>query len=50
MDPSGLETQRDLLSDLRIERVIPGAGHWIQQERPDDVTTALLEFLASLRD
>jgi pimeloyl-ACP methyl ester carboxylesterase len=29
-----------------LERVvIEGAGHWIQQERPDEVTAALLAFL-----
>ncbi|HEV7421705.1 MAG TPA: alpha/beta hydrolase [Mycobacterium sp.] len=26
--------------------LIDGAGHWIQQERPDEVNAALLEFLA----
>jgi pimeloyl-ACP methyl ester carboxylesterase len=25
--------------------VIPGCGHWIQQERPDEVTGELLTFL-----
>jgi pimeloyl-ACP methyl ester carboxylesterase len=25
--------------------LIDGAGHWIQQERPAEVNTALLEFL-----
>jgi pimeloyl-ACP methyl ester carboxylesterase len=31
---------------LMIER----AGHWIQQERPDEVNTALLDFLRGLGD
>jgi pimeloyl-ACP methyl ester carboxylesterase len=31
--------------DLRGSMIIPGAGHWIQQERPDAVTHALLRFL-----
>jgi pimeloyl-ACP methyl ester carboxylesterase len=26
--------------------LLPGCGHWIQQERPDEVNAALLEFLA----
>ena len=34
--------------DLRIQRVIPGAGHWIQQERPDEVNRLLLEFLGQV--
>lgn len=28
------------------EVMLDGAGHWIQQERPDEVNAALLEFLA----
>ncbi len=28
--------------------VIPGVGHWIQQERPDEVNRLLLEFLKGL--
>lgn len=39
---------RDWLTDLRGQVVIPGAGHWIQQERPDAVNAALLGFLAGL--
>ena len=35
-------------ADLRFTRIIEGAGHWVQQEAPGDVTTALLEFLSSL--
>ena len=34
----------DWLTDLRDRTVIPGAGHWIQQERPDAVNAALLSF------
>ncbi len=33
---------------LREPVVLPGCGHWIQQERPDAVNAALLEFLDSL--
>jgi pimeloyl-ACP methyl ester carboxylesterase len=28
--------------------MIDGAGHWIQQERPDEVNEALLSFLSDL--
>ena len=35
-------------TDLRFSRIIEGAGHWVQQEAPDQVTDALLEFLSSL--
>lgn len=36
------------VTDLRGLVVLPGAGHWIQQERPAEVNAALLEFLAHL--
>jgi pimeloyl-ACP methyl ester carboxylesterase len=28
--------------------VLPGCGHWTQQERPAEVTAAMLEFLREL--
>ena len=34
--------------DLRINRLVPGIGHWTQQEAPEAVNGALLEFLAGL--
>jgi pimeloyl-ACP methyl ester carboxylesterase len=40
---------REKVADLRLVRIIDGAGHWIQQERPAEVNTALLEFLNGLR-
>ena len=30
------------------EVMIEGAGHWLQQERPDEVNAHLLEFLSEL--
>ncbi|MCW3039580.1 MAG: Chloride peroxidase [Solirubrobacterales bacterium] len=33
-----------LVDDLRTE-ILDGAGHWIQQERPDEVNALLLSFL-----
>jgi pimeloyl-ACP methyl ester carboxylesterase len=35
-------------SDMRVSRVIEGAGHWVQQEVPEEVNIVLLEFLNSL--
>jgi pimeloyl-ACP methyl ester carboxylesterase len=35
-------------TDLRSTRIVDGAGHWVQQEAPREVTAALLDFLASL--
>ena len=37
-----------LLPDLRGNIKFEGAGHWLQQERPQEVNQALLEFLAGL--
>lgn len=31
------------------EVMIDGAGHWIQQERPEEVNTTLLEFLKGVQ-
>ena len=39
---------KDWLTDLRSQTVLPGAGHWLQQERPDEVNAALIGFLRSL--
>jgi pimeloyl-ACP methyl ester carboxylesterase len=36
------------VDDLRATVVLPGAGHWIQQERPTEVNEALLSFLADV--
>lgn len=39
---------KDWLTDLRGQHVLPGAGHWLQQERPDEVNGLLLAFLRGL--
>jgi pimeloyl-ACP methyl ester carboxylesterase len=41
----GMEAHYD---DLRGKLLIPGAGHWVQQEAPEPVNQAILTFLASL--
>jgi pimeloyl-ACP methyl ester carboxylesterase len=35
-------------SDLRSVTVVPGAGHWIQQEKPEEVNALLMAFLKGL--
>jgi pimeloyl-ACP methyl ester carboxylesterase len=42
------EAMRGWVDDLRAEVVVPGAGHWVQQQDPDAVNSALLDFLAGL--
>jgi pimeloyl-ACP methyl ester carboxylesterase len=36
------------VDDLRVCEIIDGAGHWIQQERPREVTALLLGFLGTV--
>ena len=36
-----------VLPNLRQKLIIDGAGHWVQQERPDEVNAALIAFLRS---
>jgi pimeloyl-ACP methyl ester carboxylesterase len=42
------EVMNGWVTDLRESIVLEGAGHWVQQERPDEVNDALLRFLAGL--
>jgi pimeloyl-ACP methyl ester carboxylesterase len=44
-NPSGMGANLD---DFRGTTMVPGAGHWVQQEAPAEVNTALLEFLGGL--
>jgi pimeloyl-ACP methyl ester carboxylesterase len=36
------------LTDMRANVVVPGAGHWVQQEQPEAVNAALLSFLGEV--
>jgi pimeloyl-ACP methyl ester carboxylesterase len=47
MGRKALETLADGVPNLRDKVLIPGAGPWIQQERPAEVNAALLRFLAA---
>lgn len=38
----------DLVPDLRGSHILPEAGHWLQQERPREVTRLLIDFLAQV--
>lgn len=42
------EGMTDWVTDLRSSTVVPGAGHWVQQEAPEVVNAALLGFLGEL--
>jgi pimeloyl-ACP methyl ester carboxylesterase len=47
MGRSHLEQLADGVPKLRDKVLIDGGGHWIQQERPAEVSAALLRFLAA---
>jgi len=36
------------IPQLRERIMLPGCGHWTQQERADEVSTAMIQFLKSL--
>jgi pimeloyl-ACP methyl ester carboxylesterase len=36
------------MPELRKKVLLPGAGHWIQRERPTEVNQLIVEFLTSL--
>jgi len=51
-DPVGVMSPTSVmdgwLEDHRGTTTIEGAGHWVQQEKPDEVNAALLAFLSTL--
>ena len=41
-------SMKDAVPNLRGVKLFPGAGHWIQQERADEVNKTLIEFFRSI--
>ena len=39
---------KDSVPNLQKTIMLPGCGHWTQQERPDEVNAAMIEFLKTL--
>jgi pimeloyl-ACP methyl ester carboxylesterase len=48
MNPSGIETMKEFVPNMKKVVLLPGCGHWTQQERPDDVNRELIAFLQEL--
>ena len=44
MGRRALDEMPSVVPNLQRKLLIEGAGHWIQQERPDEVNAALIEF------
>jgi pimeloyl-ACP methyl ester carboxylesterase len=42
------EAMNGWVTDLQANIVVPGAGHWVQQQTPEIVNAALVEFLGGL--
>ena len=49
MMASDIKNQETSMTDLRKKAIIPGAGHWVQQERPREVNELLIDFLQGLQ-
>jgi pimeloyl-ACP methyl ester carboxylesterase len=43
-----LSALKQFVPNLRDAVILPGCGHWTQQERPNEVDTAVIRFLRSL--
>jgi pimeloyl-ACP methyl ester carboxylesterase len=46
--PNLVEAAHSVLPNYRGATMIEGAGHWVQQEKPEETNAALFEFLRSL--
>jgi pimeloyl-ACP methyl ester carboxylesterase len=47
-NPSAIETMKLYCPELRNVVLLPGAGHWTQQERPEEVNAEMIAFLKGL--
>ena len=43
--PNWEDIMRSMVPNLQELTVLPNCGHWIQQERPDEVNAGLIKFL-----
>ena len=48
MAAQALQAMPEHVKNLRINELIPGVGHWTQQEAPDEVNACIRSFLAGL--
>ena len=50
MAAEALKATPNHVTDLRINELIDGIGHWTQQEAPDEVNQLMLSFLSEIHD
>jgi epoxide hydrolase A/B len=43
-----VDALQSTLTDLRGATLLPGCGHWTQQERPEEVSAAIIEFAGAV--
>jgi pimeloyl-ACP methyl ester carboxylesterase len=48
MSRQAFDNLEDSMPSLKQKILIPGAGHWVQQERPAEVNDLIIEFLKGL--
>ena len=48
MTPGAIDGMKEQMPGLRRAVLLPGCGHWTQQERAEEVNRELLEFLGGL--
>ena len=44
-----LKNMPSYVTNLKVNQLIPGIGHWTQQETPDEVNALMIEFLNSVK-
>lgn len=50
-EPGAVEKMADgtVCADFRFMRLIEGAGHWVQQEKPEEVVEAILDLVRGVQ-
>ena len=48
MSRNAFDNLEKAMPNLKQKILIPGAGHWIQQERPREVNDLMIDFLTRI--
>ena len=48
MIPGGFDVAGMFTPNLKKKVIVPGAGHWVQQERPKEINDVMIEFLKGI--